>query len=571
MDRTACRWFACLVATPLGLMPVSGCGSSSAEPSASVQAELAPPQLLPRAETVYQLREESPRAVLAEHVGMQDALRRLPPVEYHPSADPRANWGRVPRVANSNASNAAAGRWENFEVVPLPPVTEAQGAGDATPYVAQAPRSVVARPGDEPRAAASDDDGLPDLSWPSESKISDEDRFDAFEDDALEPVEDEAFEPKLDAALEIEEPATTSEMPLLAKEHPSAAAPALTSVPSFGLPMSSAASPAPPELKEAPAEEQGLALVPGPTSRTPQPTAASSPAMSERARAMRIISQQAAIHVRRGMSLASRNASYSARSEFIQALRLISQALDVANNSHEYTEALASGLRALEEADDFAPHGTQLEADLNLAAIVRSHRTPTLKEVDPASLRPIFARQAYYNYAQRQLAHSVEGDRAGSMALYGLAKMRASLAQQQSERSTLELPKAMALYQAAMLVDGENYMASNELGVLLARYGQFESARSMFEHSISVQPQSATWHNLAVVYQQLGQTAQVAMARRKQAELTQAQRVSKAPADGIVWKSADDFNRSTARTLAPTTHSPAKTAQSGGGKSSEKK
>jgi tetratricopeptide (TPR) repeat protein len=283
-------------------------------------------------------------------------------------------------------------------------------------------------------------------------------------------------------------------------------------------------------------------------------------ALSERAKAMRVVSEQAAVHVRRGMSLASRQAHYSARSEFIQALRLISQALDVAQNSHEYTEGLSAGLRALDEADDFVPHGTQLEADLNLEVLIRSHRTPVLKSADPASLRPIFARREYYNYAQQQLAHCAEGDRSGSMALYGLAKMRASLAEQQHELAALELPKAMALYQAAMLVDGDNYMASNELGVLLARYGQYESARSMLEHSIRIQPQPAAWHNLAVVYHNLGKTSEVEFARQQQVKLLQAQRTNHDPHAEVVWKPVEEFNRSTARSQAPIAQVPAKTA-----------
>ena len=72
-------------------------------------------------------------------------------------------------------------------------------------------------------------------------------------------------------------------------------------------------------------------------------------------------------------------------------------------------------------------------------------------------------------------------------------------------------PKAMVYYQAAMLAYPKNFMAANDLGVLLARCGNYSDARTMLEHSLSLCPQSATWHNLAVVYGQLGQTV---LARR---------------------------------------------------------
>ena len=58
----------------------------------------------------------------------------------------------------------------------------------------------------------------------------------------------------------------------------------------------------------------------------------------------------------------------------------------------------------------------------------------------------------------------------------------------------------MVFYQAALLVYPKNFMAANDLGVLLAQCGNYADARTMLEHSLSLSPQSTTWHNLAVVY-----------------------------------------------------------------------
>jgi tetratricopeptide (TPR) repeat protein len=47
-------------------------------------------------------------------------------------------------------------------------------------------------------------------------------------------------------------------------------------------------------------------------------------------------------------------------------------------------------------------------------------------------------------------------------------------------------------------------VAANELGVLLARYGQPDEARALFLQSLSISPQPQTWHNLAEICHSLG-------------------------------------------------------------------
>ena len=64
---------------------------------------------------------------------------------------------------------------------------------------------------------------------------------------------------------------------------------------------------------------------------------------------------------RKGMSLTVRGAFYSARAEFIQALRLVAQGLDAETGGTDRSRALANGLRALEEAE--------LMADCKIATV----------------------------------------------------------------------------------------------------------------------------------------------------------------------------------------------------------
>jgi tetratricopeptide (TPR) repeat protein len=89
-------------------------------------------------------------------------------------------------------------------------------------------------------------------------------------------------------------------------------------------------------------------------------------------------------------------------------------------------------------------------------------------------------------------------------------------------------PKAIVFYQAALLVDPRNFMAANELGVLLANYGKYDQAMAAFVQSLKVSPQPVTWQNLAVVHAQLGQT-ELAQRAMREAALAARRGVDQAP------------------------------------------
>jgi tetratricopeptide (TPR) repeat protein len=233
---------------------------------------------------------------------------------------------------------------------------------------------------------------------------------------------------------------------------------------------------------------------------------------------MEAIGARAEELTRRGSSLAERGALYSARAEFIQALRLIAQSLDAQTGRQDHGRALAAGLRALKEADDFAPQGSQLDAELDVGRIVAGHRTPVLKVTAASGHTPLTALQCYYSFAQDRLAAACGGHPAGSAALYGLAKLQIALAGAADHEDTMYGPKAMTLHRAALLVNPQHHMAANELGVLLARYGQLQLARHALLQSIGARPRAETWHNLSVVHERLGEI-QLAQQARREAEL----------------------------------------------------
>jgi hypothetical protein len=169
-----------------------------------------------------------------------------------------------------------------------------------------------------------------------------------------------------------------------------------------------------------------------------------------------------------------------------------------------HSRALAAGLQAIDEAGDFVPKQGRLEADLDMSAIVGAHRTPVLKEAIAPHITPMQALQQYLGYAQNQLASAAHHEVAGSMALRGLGKLHVALARERDSKVKAVESKAVAFYQAALLVHSQNYLAANDLGVLLAQHGRYEDARKAVEHGIAIHDDSTGWCNLAVIYEHLG-------------------------------------------------------------------
>ncbi|MHB8899445.1 MAG: hypothetical protein ACYC6Y_11910 [Thermoguttaceae bacterium] len=221
---------------------------------------------------------------------------------------------------------------------------------------------------------------------------------------------------------------------------------------------------------------------------------------------LELIAQEADEHSRRAFGLAGKKAHFAARLEFTRALRIVAQGLDTQQKTNRHSLALAAGLRALTEAEDFLPGDRHLEAELDLAAIVGAHRTTLLKQAGTEGLTPLAAIQQYHSYAQEQLAAAAGGEVAGSMALYGLGKLYAVMGEQQHDDEIASArTKSMVLLQAAVIASPGNYMASNELGVLLARNGRHREARAAFQHSVATHPTAEGWRNLALTCERIGE------------------------------------------------------------------
>ncbi|HVX14845.1 MAG TPA: hypothetical protein VHC22_26885 [Pirellulales bacterium] len=301
--------------------------------------------------------------------------------------------------------------------------------------------------------------------------------------------------------------------------------------------------------------DRGPTLNPAPTpmafpSQPAEPVQAAMPGQRPTAQptAMRAVSRQAEQLIRHGYYLAERGALYSARADFIQALRTITQAIDVQTGFRARTQALAAGLTALEEAEDFVPEGAAMEVDLDLGTLIHAHRTPVCKQMDAANLLPVTVLQHYFTYAQQQLTTAANNEEAASMALYGLGKTYSTLAIEKSLSAAVAEPKAMVFHWAAISSHGGNFLAANELAVLEARWGQYATARSLLQYSLAIVPHSAVWRNLSKVHQRLGETrlAELAMheaeiSAKREATATPGNPEGIVPSTDVQWLDSKEF------------------------------
>lgn len=236
--------------------------------------------------------------------------------------------------------------------------------------------------------------------------------------------------------------------------------------------------------------------------------------------------QRAHGHIQNGIGLAARGALFSARSEFVRSLRVVSDAMDARFATDQHTVALRQGLRALDEAEDFMAGEAQDQLDIDVTTVVSGHRTTVCKTSagNPVSGHRQFsagqitvreALDAYYRHANQSMTQSAGGLPVTAAALFGLGKVHASLAELRTEDRAIHEFRAMALYQSSLAVDGRNPHAANELGVLMARYGRHEMAAQLFQQSLAYQNDPHVWRNLSVAMSKIGHHDLAQQARQR--------------------------------------------------------
>lgn len=259
---------------------------------------------------------------------------------------------------------------------------------------------------------------------------------------------------------------------------------------------------------------------------------------------MNVIARRVTVLSGEAEDLASRGAYYAARAKMIESLRAITQALDSQKPGKHHSEALAAAKQAFREVGDFAPQGSTLEAELDLEQIISGHRTKVLKDVKVDHLTSLVVRQKYLEYAQRQFAKACSDLPIGSYALYGLGRVHAVMDHADLDKQMLCLPKAVTLHQAALLVNATNVQAANELGVLLARFGQLRDAERALRHALSIDARTKIWMNLAAVHERQGER-QLARKARDRGTLLASRRSTREKSHGdgaIKWVDPKTFS-----------------------------
>ena len=259
-----------------------------------------------------------------------------------------------------------------------------------------------------------------------------------------------------------------------------------------------------------------------------------------------MVTEQAQTKIRRGYKLAQRGAYFAARQEFVEVLRMIAEAKDQKRGVARRSIALANGLRALEEAADFAPRGSAIDSQLDFDVVIASHRTPVAKG-DAGKLMPQQLGDLYYRYAQLQLGASVAGEPAGSMALHALGKLYSQIGRAEPERIVQADRRAFALQQAALLARSDNHLAAHELGVLLAETGHLVDSEYILAQVAGREPHPVVYRNLARVQRKLGRE-DLASVSDQQARRLAEQGMSST--NGVMWVDPQTLTR-TGDALAP--------------------
>jgi tetratricopeptide (TPR) repeat protein len=236
-----------------------------------------------------------------------------------------------------------------------------------------------------------------------------------------------------------------------------------------------------------------------------------------------VVADQSRVLIQEGIGLAERGAFFSARSNFVSALRTIAQTLDGESPSPVHTEALAMGLDALDEADDFAGGVDARAAGVDVATVAAGHRTPALTKEQAASATPNDAMRAYYTFAAEALSRCGGSSETAAEALFQLGKLQALLVEEDNLGSTAAIPRSTALYHAALAVSPRHARAGNELGFVLAKSGDYAHARAMLQRAVASEPLAEAWHNLAIVHERLGETDLATQARDRFAAIAAVQ------------------------------------------------
>lgn len=212
------------------------------------------------------------------------------------------------------------------------------------------------------------------------------------------------------------------------------------------------------------------------------------------------------------VSMAERGAHYAARARLIACLRKVARLLDAQADVDTHSTALATGFLAMEEADDFDDQGTQYQSDVLTRSFIAGHQTSILKNSPtPSAAR---ARTAYYRFARTKLTEAAGAQAISAELLYALGRVEAEITKKMRAGHRRRAPRELPLFEAAIAVNPNHYIAANELGVALAKIGDYRRSVIAFKHSASLRSTPEVLANLEYVSRQVGDQLTAAEARQ---------------------------------------------------------
>lgn len=211
-----------------------------------------------------------------------------------------------------------------------------------------------------------------------------------------------------------------------------------------------------------------------------------------------------------------RGAIRSARASILEALRTSAAAADLQSGQREATQTLEQAITAVREAGDLVGRYGHV-GTAELQRMVQSHRTPVLHGCRVDTLTSYAAVDIYLDFARASFTRAAAAAPTAA-ARHEAATMLLWLARTELAHRELhgELAESVSLtcLRAAVGVDPNHALASNELGYRAMRLGLLEEAQWALERSLELQPSESALQNLIETHRLAGnsQAAQMLVA-----------------------------------------------------------
>lgn len=188
----------------------------------------------------------------------------------------------------------------------------------------------------------------------------------------------------------------------------------------------------------------------------------------------------------------------------MEALWLIAQSHDNLRGTPDHRLHLEAALLAIKEAEDFTPFLGRRAVRSGLERACVAHRT-TVDRNDIATVSVVELLRRYLDAAENSFVSALREEKLGAEIVYVMARVEELAARQSDQSTRWSAAKKIMLYRVARQINPGNVSAANELAVMLGRFGRWEEARDILLSATTDNTPKPAWHNLATIYDALGE------------------------------------------------------------------